>query len=44
MRELGYAEGEDWVTLKFPGAGHSERAWRARVEIPLEFLMGSLKG
>lgn len=42
MRALGYEEEEDWVTLKFPGAGHSERAWRARVEIPLEFLLGDL--
>ncbi|MFP4344893.1 MAG: alpha/beta hydrolase [Anaerolineales bacterium] len=43
MRELGYEEEADWVTLKFPGAGHSERAWRARAEIPLEFLLGDLR-
>jgi predicted alpha/beta superfamily hydrolase len=36
----GYTRGEDWVTLKFEGAEHGERAWRERVHIPLEFLLG----
>lgn len=36
----GYTEGVDWLTKKFPGAEHSERAWRTRVHIPLEFLLG----
>ena len=40
LRELGYAEGETWVTRKFEGAGHAERYWRERVHIPLEFLLG----
>jgi predicted alpha/beta superfamily hydrolase len=39
MRRLGYAEGEDWVTLKFDGAGHSEIAWSERAGVPLEFLL-----
>jgi glycosidase/predicted alpha/beta superfamily hydrolase len=39
MRRLGYSEGENWVTLKFEGAGHSEIAWNERVHIPLEFLL-----
>ena len=39
MRRLGYAEGEDWVTRRFEGAGHSEVYWNERVEIPLEFLL-----
>ena len=39
MRRLGYTEGENWVTLKFDGAGHSEIAWNERAEIPLEFLL-----
>ena len=39
MRRLGYTEGENWVTLKFEGAGHSEVAWNERVHIPLEFLL-----
>jgi predicted alpha/beta superfamily hydrolase len=39
MRGIGYTEGENWVTLKFEGAGHSEVAWNERVHIPLEFLL-----
>ncbi len=40
MRAAGYTEGHDWMTKKFPGAEHSERSWRERVEIPLQFLLG----
>jgi glycosidase/predicted alpha/beta superfamily hydrolase len=40
MRKAGYREGTDWVTGKYEGAEHSERAWRARVEVPLVFLLG----
>ena len=40
----GYRQGEDWVTLKFDGAEHGERAWRERVHIPLEFLLHAPKG
>ena len=40
MRQAVYTEGRDWITRKFPGAEHSEKAWRARVEIPLTFLLG----
>lgn len=39
MRATGYRPGVDWVTKKFPGAEHSERSWRARVHIPLRFLL-----
>jgi predicted alpha/beta superfamily hydrolase len=39
MKSAGYAEGRDWVARKFPGAEHSEKYWRARVELPLEFLL-----
>ncbi len=39
MRLRGFKEGMDWVTLKFDGEEHSERAWRKRVHIPLEFLL-----
>ncbi len=35
----GYTRGADWLTEKFPGAAHSEAAWRERVEIPLRFLL-----
>jgi predicted alpha/beta superfamily hydrolase len=40
MRAAGYTEGRDWITKKFPGDEHSEKSWRARVEIPLSFLLG----
>lgn len=39
LRKAGYEAGRDWVTRKWVGAEHSERAWRARVHIPLEFLL-----
>ena len=39
MRAAGYREGADWITHRFPGAEHSERAWRERVHIPLQFLL-----
>jgi predicted alpha/beta superfamily hydrolase len=40
MRAHGYREGRDWITRRIEGAEHSERAWRARVDVPLEFLLG----
>jgi pimeloyl-ACP methyl ester carboxylesterase len=40
MRAAGYTEGRDWLTRKFPGAEHSEKSWRERVDIPLTFLLG----
>ncbi|MDH7488241.1 MAG: alpha/beta hydrolase-fold protein [Anaerolineae bacterium] len=40
MRALGYTGGVDWVTRKFVGADHNEAAWRARLDIPLQFLLG----
>jgi len=39
LRRRGYLEGDNWVTQKFPGADHSERAWRQRLDIPLRFLL-----
>lgn len=39
LRERGYTAGKDWVTLKFEGAEHSEKAWRLRAGLPLEFLL-----
>jgi predicted alpha/beta superfamily hydrolase len=41
MRAAGYTEDKDLVTRKFPGAEHSEKSWRERVEIPLLFLLGN---
>ena len=40
MRSKGYRAGEDWITRRFDGAGHTPRAWRERVHIPLAFLLG----
>jgi predicted alpha/beta superfamily hydrolase len=40
LRKAGYVENRNWSTRKFEGAEHSERSWRARVHIPLEFLLG----
>ncbi len=39
MRQAGFTE-ENWITLKFPGADHSERAWRDRLATPMLFLLG----
>ena len=39
FRQKGYREGTDWITRKFPGEDHSERAWRKRIDIPLQFLL-----
>jgi hypothetical protein len=39
LRKAGYTE-QNWMTRRFDGADHNEAAWRARVEIPLEFLLG----
>lgn len=43
MQSKGYQEDIDWVTRKFPGASHLPSAWRDRLHIPLEFLLGTDK-
>jgi pimeloyl-ACP methyl ester carboxylesterase len=40
MRRAGYVEGVDWMTRKYEGDEHSEHAWRRRVDVPLQFLLG----
>jgi predicted alpha/beta superfamily hydrolase len=40
LRKAGYVAGRNWVTRKFEGAEHSEKAWRLRVDQPLKFLIG----
>lgn len=30
---------ENWVTKKYEGADHSEKAWNARLEVPIRFLL-----
>lgn len=39
MRKAGWREDDAWMTRSFEGAEHNETAWRARVEIPLRFLL-----
>ncbi|MBI1808580.1 MAG: cyclomaltodextrinase N-terminal domain-containing protein [Gemmatimonadetes bacterium] len=39
MREKGYVDGKNYLTREFKGADHSERAWRARLDVPLTFLL-----
>jgi predicted alpha/beta superfamily hydrolase len=40
MEERGYTQDKDWITRKFEGHDHSEKDWRKRVHIPLEFFLG----
>lgn len=39
MHHLGYTPNTDWMTRKFEGASHNEKAWRERADIPLKFLL-----
>jgi predicted alpha/beta superfamily hydrolase len=43
MRQAGYVEGRNWITLKFDGAEHNEKAWRQRAALPLQFLLGAAR-
>lgn len=38
MNEKGWTS-KNWMTRKFEGADHSEKSWRKRLNIPLEFLL-----
>ena len=35
----GWRQGGDWISRNFPGAAHEENSWRARVDVPLTFLL-----
>jgi predicted alpha/beta superfamily hydrolase len=35
----GYRTDIDWMSRTFPGATHGEKAWDARLDVPLEFLL-----
>jgi enterochelin esterase-like enzyme len=39
LRANGYVAGRNWISRVFPGAEHNEAAWRARIGLPLEFLL-----
>lgn len=43
MEKAGFEQDKNWITKKFKGHEHSERAWRKRVNIPLKFLLGENK-
>ena len=38
MQEKGWTS-KNWMTREFPGEDHSEKAWKKRLNIPLEFLL-----
>jgi enterochelin esterase-like enzyme len=38
--DAGWLPGRDFQSQTFPGAEHSEGAWRARLDLPLKFLLG----
>ena len=38
MKEKGFTN-MNWITKEFPGAEHTEKAWKSRLEIPLTFLL-----
>ncbi len=39
MNNKGYASSQ-WMSRNWPGQDHSERSWRSRLQVPLEFLLG----
>lgn len=39
LRRSGYVSEVNWTSQKFEGAAHNEQAWRARVHVPLAFLL-----
>jgi hypothetical protein len=39
VRERGYTA-QDSLLRSFPGTGHNERAWAARVDVAIAFLLG----
>lgn len=41
LRGAGWQEEIDFLTRRFPGAGHHEAAWAARVPLPLTFLFAA---
>jgi enterochelin esterase-like enzyme len=40
LHGLGYVDGVDLATHLYPGVGHDEAAWRARLDDALTFLLG----
>lgn len=44
VRERGFENGRNFDSRVFDGAGHNEKAWAARLAIPLLFMMGKPAG
>jgi len=42
-RRAGYRDNHSLLSLTFPNHEHSELFWRARVDIPIQFLLEQLK-
>ncbi len=40
LKGQGLVEGRNFVVKKFTGADHNEKAWRDRLDVPMEFLFG----
>ena len=41
LRSAGFAPGPDYVNRLYPGTGHGEAYWQARMHAPLLFLLGT---
>jgi enterochelin esterase-like enzyme len=39
MEARGYMQDVNWITRKYEGEDHNEKYWRARLHIPLKFLI-----
>lgn len=44
VERRGWKRDGNWISRNFPGAAHNEDAWKARVDIPLRFLLGNNEG
>ena len=39
LEALGWREGQDFVSRAYPGGDHNEASWKARLDVPLRFLL-----
>ncbi len=39
LEALGWREGVDFVSRAYPGGDHNEASWKARLDVPLRFLL-----
>lgn len=39
LHKAGYVAGRNWMSRTFEGDEHAEKSWRARLEVPLLFLL-----